>query len=620
MNLGVDLGSTYSSFSTYNKDTHNVEMCSPNQGAAVAVPSIACLDSKGAILTGHDARRRLLLVNSGARTFSAFKMLLTTNDEKLLQERGYGSDYTPRAIAGEFLSQQIGKVLNNYGGCGVQQVENLVICVPEVWSTRTAMRQGMLDGRTILRDICAGLGCVKSENIRIVSEPAAASAYFAHHYRQTNARGDNFSGSLLIIDYGGGTLDLTLTEVHPRDASVEIKVLFRTGAGENIQGRTGNAGIAYMERAVRLALTEAGEDVSELVPCNPDFRRAVDQLEGDLMAQIQPDQADRQVHGQDNAGALWNAVEKCRRDVSRLLDNHEAFTAVYYGDGEHPVTYAHLKRAYDEVVRPELDRCLEEAAEWMDRHGVDYKDSGSGAFQVVLVGGFGKYLLVQKQVEEFFCRDGSGDARFRSGLGPNREYAVSMGAALLASGVMTICHTAPYGIGICTDSGTLYYAISFRQEIEPGEENWICSGKDHRPVNFVNGQNSIAQLLIGTDENQEGSMTIPLLKAMSDRITEAYRRMTADFRSRYPDNRPGPLHNIGFSMDESEVVSILLRSVDMKGEPLLTLPPIELADYVHMFGFEGASIRNGERENGKAEALRREKAGENAGPDRQGAK
>ena len=88
MNLGVDLGSTYSSFSTYNKDTHNVEMCSPNQGAAVAVPSIACLDSKGAILTGHDARRRLLLVNSGARTFSAFKMLLTANDEKLLQERG----------------------------------------------------------------------------------------------------------------------------------------------------------------------------------------------------------------------------------------------------------------------------------------------------------------------------------------------------------------------------------------------------------------------------------------------------------------------------------------------------------------------------------------------------
>lgn len=587
MNLGVDLGSTYSSFSTYNEDTHNVDLCSPNQGAAVAVPSIACLDGKGAILTGNDARRHLLLNNPRARTFSAFKMLLTTNDGQLLQERGYGFDYAPRTIAKEFLSQQIGKVLNNHG---VRQVENLVICVPEVWTTRTAMRQGMLDGRTILRDICAGLDCAAPEHIRIVSEPAAASAYFAHHYRRTNAGGGNFNGSLLIIDYGGGTLDLTLTEVHPQDASVEIKVLFRTGAGENVQGRTGNAGIAYMERAVRLALTEAGEDDAGLLPCNPDFRRAVDQLEGELMAQVNPCRAGQQVHGQDSARALWNAVEECGQDTSELLDNHEAFTSVYYGDGERPVTYAHLKRAYDEVIQPELDRCLEEAAQWMNDHGVDYRDSGNDAFQVVLVGGFGKYLLVQKQVEEFFHYSSLDDARFRNGLGPNREYAVSMGAALLASGVMTICHTAPYGIGICTDSGRLYYAISFRQEIEPGQENWICSGRDHRPVNFVNGQNSIAQLLIGTDENQEGSMTIPLLRAMSDRITEAYRQMTADFRSRYPDNRPGPLHNIGFSMDESEVVSILLRSVDMKGRPLLTLPPIELADYAHMFGFEGASI------------------------------
>ena len=208
MNLGVDLGSTYSSFSTYNKDTHNVDLCRPGQGTPEAIPSIACLDDDNAILTGYDARQHLLTTDPGARTFSAFKMLLTENNEELLQERGYGSDYTPRAIAKEFLSQQIDKVLNNYS---VKKVENLVICVPEVWTTQTSVRQGKLDGRTILRDICAGLKQVNAQNIRIVSEPAAASAYFAHHYRRTNEKGANFSGSLLIIDYGGGTLDLTLT-------------------------------------------------------------------------------------------------------------------------------------------------------------------------------------------------------------------------------------------------------------------------------------------------------------------------------------------------------------------------------------------------------------------------
>lgn len=85
-------------------------------------------------------------------------------------------------------------------------------------------------------------------------------------------------------------------------------------------------------------------------------------------------------------------------------------------------------------------------------------------------------------------------------------------------------------------------------------------------------------------------MTIPLLPAMSDRIADAYKQMIDDFRKRYPNNPLGPLHNIGFSMDESEVVSILFRSVDTHGKPLLTLPPIELADYTHMFGFNGATI------------------------------
>ena len=85
MNLGVDLGSTYSSFSTYNKDTHNVDLCRPGQGTPEAIPSIACLDDDNAILTGYDARQHLLTTDPGARTFSAFKMLLTENNEELLR-------------------------------------------------------------------------------------------------------------------------------------------------------------------------------------------------------------------------------------------------------------------------------------------------------------------------------------------------------------------------------------------------------------------------------------------------------------------------------------------------------------------------------------------------------
>lgn len=582
MNLGVDLGSTYSCFSTYDIVTKNVELCKPGMSEPEAIPSLACLDDDGNMLTGHGARNYLQMDDPTARTFSAFKMLLTESDEAMLRERGYSEGYSPRSVTECFLRQQVHKILS---GHSADEVENLVICAPEVWTTRNAVRQGKLDGRTILRDICARIPHVDPEHIRIVSEPAAASAYFAYQYRRT--AGHDFNGCLLIVDYGGGTLDLTLTEVHPQDTSVEIKVLFRTGAGENVQGRTGNAGIAYMEHVVRLVLRDAGCDPKELLPCNPDFRKAVSLLENKLMEQVSLNQSDDDV--KDNDKKLWYAVDECGRDLSDLLDNDEVFATLRYGSRKFPVTFAHLMRAYNDIVKPELEKCLKETADWMRASGIDYADQNTDKFHIVLVGGFGKYLLVQKQVEWFFGCSNTGDRRFQHGLGRDREYAVSMGAALLASGVMTIRRTAPYGIGVYAESeNKLYYAIPFRREFRPGEESWIHISGEHSPLaRFINSGGTVTHLLIGSDENQQAGMILPLCPAMRERIAKAYAQLTVDYRTRFPNSKLGPMHNIGFSFDESEVVSMLLRSVDMTGHALLTLP-IELANYSQMFGLTTA--------------------------------
>lgn len=115
-------------------------------------------------------------------------------------------------------------------------------------------------------------------------------------------------------------------------------------------------------------------------------------------------------------------------------------------------------------------------------------------------------------------------------------------------------------------------------------------------MKFVNSENTIPQLLIGSDENPQAGTILPLLPAMCQRITRAYAQMDEYYRTRFPGHYPIPLHNIGFSMDESEVVSLLLRSVDMNGKPLLTLPPVELASYSQMFGLaEARTIDNSGR-------------------------
>ena len=61
MNLGVDLGSTYSSFSTYDIVNKNVELCKPVMSEPEAIPSIACLNDDGKMLTGYTARKYIQL-------------------------------------------------------------------------------------------------------------------------------------------------------------------------------------------------------------------------------------------------------------------------------------------------------------------------------------------------------------------------------------------------------------------------------------------------------------------------------------------------------------------------------------------------------------------------------
>lgn len=107
------------------------------------------------------------------------------------------------------------------------------------------------------------------------------------------------------------------------------------------------------------------------------------------------------------------------------------------------ITFSHLARAYNTIIRDQLDECLRYMTNYMDDAKIDYESSNNDQFHVVLVGGFCKFILVQNQIQEFFDASSTGDLRFAFDLGENREFAVAMGAALLADKIMVIRHTAP---------------------------------------------------------------------------------------------------------------------------------------------------------------------------------
>lgn len=566
MNLGIDFGSTYSSFATYNATTGLVELCKPTHSESEAVPSVACLDEDDHIISGHEARAQII-EDAETRSFEAFKMLLTETDKGMLEKRGYDKDYTPRYIAERFLDQQIKKILTSHTE---EKIDNLVVCVPEVWTTKESANRGLLDGRFLLKEICNKVSEV--DQIQVVSEPAAASAYFAHYYQKLT--GNLMSGCVLIIDYGGGTLDLTLTQVNSGNDrnTVEIQVKNRTGVGENHPGKIGDAGIAYMEEIVRLALTECDaldlRDPDAIDPKDPKFRKAYNNLERKIKGQVT---AGAKGFGAGGAGAaeasyrLFNAVQDCIDDISQLRDNHESFTTIKYGAAKVNVTFSHLIRAYDEVIRERLDACLRNMAEFMDEAGIDYENSNNDQFHVVVVGGFGKYMLVQNQIQEFFDFSSTGDRRFAYDLGENREFAVAMGAALLADRVISIRHTAPYAIGIETyladKTPISNFAIRYRQEISADADYWICNDNGE-PKQFINAKGGVNTFLIGYDVKGLQRNKLVIKPELASAIEAAYQKLSREYATRFPDaSNLGLEHNLGFKMDDSEIVTLLIRAV-----------------------------------------------------------
>ena len=194
-----------------------------------------------------------------------------------------------------------------------------------------------MDGRTIIRNICRSLEFV--DKVQVVSEPAAASAFFAHNFYLSTK--ENFEGRILLVDYGGGTLDITLTDVitvgDEEKNSVEIKVLERTGAGENEDRELGKAGIVYMENVMAQAILQAGAAQS---------RKSCFQTENSIRQWMSWNR-----NWQDRTEKIQDVFEEYGLDDPAEL-HRERFTILEYRGEDVEISYGLLLDVYDEIIRP----------------------------------------------------------------------------------------------------------------------------------------------------------------------------------------------------------------------------------------------------------------------------
>ena len=443
-NIGIDFGSTYSMFSSYTKSSDAVSGIQAENGN-VYIPSVACKDEFGDLQLGEEARNVMRSVPD-LSPYRAFKMLLHEEDQEKILKYGY-HDISPKSVASEFLTKYLKICAEELG---VSQFDNAVICVPEHWTKGYVT----MSGRSRLLNICKKIqgeeGAPLLKKIRVVTEPVAATAYYVHNYKKVN--GTPYEGDVIVVDYGGGTLDVTLTTVRAHDgkqgSGMEIDAFYRTGVGENHkEGQIGDGGLAYMEEVTRRALKAAGFGDPKM---DGIFLRAKDDLESKLIS------GTRKLHNR--------IQQRYRLSLEKLKEDHEVFDTIPYKGKKVEVTYSLLYAVFRDLIQPKLVKCLKEVQEKLDGR----TKLTNNKVKLAIVGGFGQFPLVQKAVWQFFDNRNT-VLDITQGAQGGRQDAISFGAALIAAGQISVRLTAKHSIGLRTFRNgmpTFRFALKCGQTVE----------------------------------------------------------------------------------------------------------------------------------------------------------
>lgn len=316
--IGIDLGTT-NSLASFWKSGEAVLI--PNSSGSLLTPSVVSV-SQEELLIGEAAKERRL--THGDETAASFKRFMGTNKRYQLGKQVF----TPVELSALVL-KKLKLDAENYLK---EPVEEAIITVPAYFNDRQ---------RTDTK-LAAKLAGLKAE--RLINEPSAAALAYQVEQEKEEA-------VLLVFDFGGGTLDISLVECF--DNVIEIEAV----AGDNHLG---------------------GDDIDELI--FNDFVEKHPEISG--------------LKEEGTAGLKKALVEaKCRIGCQDEL----AFSYTY---GELTIEDIMTQERLLELGLPILQRIRH----LFSRVLGDGQCSVSEIDDVVMVGGSSQLHFIQKFIEELFRR------------------------------------------------------------------------------------------------------------------------------------------------------------------------------------------------------------------------
>jgi molecular chaperone DnaK len=387
-----------------------------------AFPSYVAFTKDGQRLVGEPAKRQA--VSNPEGTITAIKRKMGT-DYKV---KVHGKEYTPQQITA-FILQKIKTDAEAFLG---DKVDKAVLTVPAYFNDNQ---------RTATKDAgqIAGL-----EVVRIINEPTAAALAYGIDKTEKEQK-------ILVFDFGGGTLDVTIMEF-----SEGVFEVISTSGDTQLGGT--DMDTAIVDYVAEQFKKESGIDVRN-----------------DKMA----------------LQRLREAGEKAKIELSNVLetDINLPFITADASGPKHLVTK--LTRAkLEELVRPLVEKCKGS----MDQVLTDAKLTPKDITKIIFVGGPTRMPIVQKFVEDYV------GAKGERGVDPME--CVAMGAAIQA-GVLTgevkdvvLLDVTPLSLGIETLGGVFTKLIERNTTIPTKKSEIFSTAADSQTsveINVLQGEREFAR-------------------------------------------------------------------------------------------------------------------------------